>query len=43
MGIYDALATGEVAQTKPDKPILLIVDDEPGPRESLRIVFKDRY
>ena len=25
------------------KPILLIVDDEPGPRESLRIVFKDRY
>jgi signal transduction histidine kinase len=22
---------------------LLIVDDEPGPRESLRIVFKDRY
>ncbi|NQU09948.1 response regulator, partial [bacterium] len=25
------------------KPTLLIVDDEPGPRESLRIVFKDRY
>src|ERR1043166_5873003 len=43
MGIYDALATGEVAQTKQDRPILLIVDDEPGPRESLRIVFKDRY
>jgi signal transduction histidine kinase len=26
-----------------EKPTLLIVDDEPGPRESLRIVFKDRY
>ena len=26
-----------------DKPTLLIVDDEAGPRESLRIVFKDRY
>ena len=25
------------------RPTLLIVDDEPGPRESLRIVFKDRY
>lgn len=25
------------------KPRLLIVDDEAGPRESLRIVFKDRY
>ncbi len=27
----------------PTKPTLLIVDDEAGPRESLRIVFKDRY
>jgi two-component system sensor histidine kinase/response regulator len=26
-----------------EKPTLLIVDDEPGPRESLRIIFKDRY
>lgn len=26
-----------------DKPTLLIVDDEAGPRESLRIVFKDRF
>lgn len=26
-----------------ERPTLLIVDDEPGPRESLRIVFKDRY
>ncbi|MCX7886877.1 MAG: response regulator [Verrucomicrobiae bacterium] len=25
------------------KPILLIVDDEPGPREALRFVFKDRF
>jgi signal transduction histidine kinase len=25
------------------RPTLLIVDDEAGPRESLRIVFKDRY
>ncbi len=25
------------------KPVLLIVDDEPGPRESLRFIFKDRY
>jgi signal transduction histidine kinase len=33
--------------TKPKEPLprptLLIVDDEAGPRESLRIVFKDRY
>ena len=26
-----------------EKPTLLIVDDEPGPRESLRLIFKDRY
>jgi len=26
-----------------NRPTLLIVDDEAGPRESLRIVFKDRY
>jgi two-component system, sensor histidine kinase and response regulator len=26
-----------------EKPVLLIVDDEAGPRESLRIVFKDRF
>lgn len=32
-----------MAPEKPTKPTLLIVDDEPGPRESLRIVFKDRY
>ena len=32
-----------IATTPAPKPTLLIVDDEPGPRESLRIVFKDRY
>ena len=25
------------------KPVLLIVDDEAGPREALRFVFKDRF
>ena len=43
MGIQSALATSETAQSKQERPTLLIVDDEPGPRESLRIVFKDRY
>jgi signal transduction histidine kinase len=42
MGIYDALAMTTDAKAT-TKPLLLIVDDEPGPRESLRIVFKDRY
>ncbi len=27
----------------PDKPVLLVVDDEEGPRQSLRIVFKNDY
>jgi two-component system sensor histidine kinase/response regulator len=43
MGIYDAMAQGQPTPDKPAKPTLLIVDDEAGPRESLRIVFKDRY
>ncbi|MGH8596134.1 MAG: sensor histidine kinase [Gammaproteobacteria bacterium] len=43
MGIYDAMAQDQPAPQKTDKPTLLIVDDEAGPRESLRIVFKDRY
>lgn len=38
MGIYDAMAPAPAT-----KPTLLICDDEAGPRESLRIVFKDRY
>lgn len=29
--------------TAQERPTLLIIDDEAGPRESLRIVFKDRY
>jgi signal transduction histidine kinase len=42
MGIYDTMTTEPI--TKPTtRPTLLIVDDEAGPRESLRIVFKDRY
>lgn len=34
-----------IAQTVPkkEKPTLLVVDDEEGPRQSLRIVFKDDY
>src|ERR1700693_5085567 len=48
MGIYDALAANpatpaSTATPGKAKPVLLIVDDEAGPRESLRIVFKDRY
>lgn len=39
MGIYDT----QTIPAAPAKPTLLIVDDEAGPRESLRIVFKDRY
>jgi signal transduction histidine kinase len=43
MGIYDALAAPPATARKTSKPTLLIVDDEAGPRESLRIVFKDLY
>ena len=43
MGIYDALTASQTEPKKTERPTLLIVDDEPGPRESLRIVFKDRY
>ncbi len=43
MGLYDAMEVHETARTAAEKPTLLIVDDEAGPRESLRIVFKDRY
>jgi signal transduction histidine kinase len=42
MGIQGVATTLEPPKTT-DKPTLLIVDDELGPRESLRMVFKDRY
>jgi two-component system, sensor histidine kinase and response regulator len=43
MGLH-AVATPPAPRVAPqDRPTLLIVDDEPGPRESLRIVFKDRF
>ena len=25
------------------KPVLMVVDDEEGPRQSVRIIFKDEY
>ena len=43
MVTYETLEPVETVPTATEKPTLLIVDDEPGPRESLRIVFKDRY
>src|SRR5437899_9846856 len=33
----------ELTLRPPRKPTLLIVDDEEGPRQSLRVVFKDDY
>lgn len=35
--------TPKSAAAQTDKPTLLIVDDEDGPRQSLKIVFKDEY
>jgi signal transduction histidine kinase len=43
MGIYNNMSNETATANQPPKPTLLIVDDEAGPRESLRIVFKDRY
>ena len=43
MGTLDTLTMEPPAVKTAERPTLLIVDDEPGPRESLRIVFKDRY
>lgn len=43
MASFEALTVEAPLPKTAGKPTLLIVDDEPGPRESLRIVFKDRY
>jgi len=43
MALYDTMTITPPATKTTEKPTLLIVDDEAGPRESLRIVFKDRY
>ena len=39
----DTISEIEPTQVAPAKPTLLIVDDEEGPRQSLRIVFKNDY
>jgi len=42
----DTVALGEersVGQPAPSKGVLLVVDDEPGPRESLRLMFQGEY
>ena len=41
MGTLDTLTVEPPAVKAAERPTLLIVDDEPGPRESLLIVFKD--
>lgn len=43
MEAFDTLTVEPPQSVATEKPTLLIVDDEAGPRESLRIVFKDRY
>ncbi|HTS17874.1 MAG TPA: response regulator [Verrucomicrobiae bacterium] len=43
MGTSETVMTAPPPAKLAEKPTLLIVDDEPGPRESLRIVFRDRY
>src|SRR5205823_588839 len=40
----EILESPEIEPLRPlRKPTLLIVDDEEGPRQSLRVVFKDEY
>ena len=43
MGIQATTPTETATESQPRKPTLLIVDDETGPRESLRMVFRDRF
>ena len=38
-----ASLNGSSVSVQPRKPTLLIVDDEDGPRQSIRFVFKDDY
>ena len=41
---YDPIAaSGLSVSVQPHKPTLLVVDDEEGPRQSIRFVFKDDY
>src|SRR3984885_13940395 len=39
----DTISKPAAAGAAPQKRTLLIVDDEEGPRQSLRVVFKDEY
>src|ERR1017187_631973 len=43
MAAFDKLSEEPYPVRAVERPTLLIVDNEPGPRESLRIVFKARY
>src|SRR6266404_4367330 len=43
MAAFETVTIGPPQDRAVERPTWLIVDDEPGPRESLRIVFKDRY
>lgn len=39
----NSLDTARAPALRPERPTLLVVDDEEGPRQSLRVVFKDEY
>jgi|YelNatPaOPRAMG01_1025707.scaffolds.fasta_scaffold00847_27 signal transduction histidine kinase len=39
----NSVDTARAPELHPDRPTLLVVDDEEGPRQSLRVVFKDEY
>ena len=38
-----AVDGGAMVGEAPEKPVLLVVDDEEGPRQSVRIIFKEEY